>query len=28
MELDMLREGINDMHDARKGVHATCTCHC
>jgi hypothetical protein len=28
VELDMLREGINYMRDARKGVHATCTCRC
>jgi hypothetical protein len=24
----MLREGINNMRDARKGVHAQCTCDC
>jgi hypothetical protein len=28
MELDMLREGINNMRDARRGVHAQCTCDC
>jgi hypothetical protein len=28
VELDMLREGINNMRDARKGVHAQCTCNC
>jgi hypothetical protein len=26
VELDMLREGMNNMLDARKGVHVTCTC--
>jgi hypothetical protein len=28
VELDMLREGINNMRDARRGVHATCICRC
>lgn len=28
VELDMLREGINNMRDARRGVHAQCTCDC
>ena len=24
----MLREGINNMRDSRRGVHKTCTCDC
>ena len=28
VELDMIREGMNFMRDARKGVHGACNCDC